>query len=45
LFCHNQANLTAAFEETAAAAAGLCEEISRMNDPDRDRVVIRQPDT
>ena len=43
LFRYNQANLTAVLEETAAAAAGLCEEISRMNDPDWDRVVLRQP--
>lgn len=43
LFRYNQADLTAVLEETAAAVAGLCEEISRMNDPDWDRVVLRQP--
>jgi hypothetical protein len=44
LFRYNQANLTAVLEETAAAVAGLCEEISRMNDPDWERAVLRQPD-
>ena len=43
LFRYNQANLTVVLEETAAAVTGLCEEISRMNDPDWDRVVLRQP--
>jgi hypothetical protein len=43
LFRYNEADLTAVLDETAAAAAGLCEEISRMNDPDWDRVVLRQP--
>jgi hypothetical protein len=43
LFGYNEADLTAVLEETAAAAAGLCAEISRMNDPDWDRVVLRQP--
>ena len=43
LFGYNQANLTAVLEETAAAVAGLCQEVSRMNDPDWDRVVLRQP--
>ena len=43
LFGYNQANLTAVLDETAAAAAGLCEEISRMNEPDWERVVLRQP--
>ncbi len=43
LFRYNQADLTAVLEETAAAAAGLCEEISRMTGPDWDRVVLRQP--
>jgi hypothetical protein len=42
-FGYNQATLTAVLEETAAAAAGLCEEVSRMNGPDWDRVVLRQP--
>jgi hypothetical protein len=42
-FGYNQANLTAVLEETAAAVAGLCEEISRMNDLDWERVVLRQP--
>jgi len=40
---YNEANLTAVLEETAAAVAGLCEEISRMNEADWDRVVLRQP--
>ena len=43
LFGYNQANLTAVLDETAAATAGLCAEISRMNGPDWDRVVLRQP--
>jgi hypothetical protein len=43
LFAYNQANLTAVLGEAAAAVAGLCEEISRMNDPDWDRVVLRAP--
>ena len=43
LFRYNQANLTVVLEETAAAVTGLCEEISRMNDPDWDCVVLRQP--
>jgi hypothetical protein len=43
LFGYNEADLTAVLEETAAAAAGLCAEISRMNGPDWDRVVLRQP--
>lgn len=43
LFGYNQANLTAVLEETAAAAAGLCAEISRMNEPGWERVVLRQP--
>jgi len=43
LFGYNQANLTAVLEETAAATAGLCEEISRMTGPDWERVVLRQP--
>jgi hypothetical protein len=42
-FRYNQANLTAVLEETAAATAGLCTEISRMNGPDWERVVLRQP--
>jgi len=41
-FRYNQANLTAVLEETAAATAGLCAEISRMNGPDWERVVLRQ---
>jgi hypothetical protein len=44
LFRYNQADLMAVLEETGAIASGLCEEISRMNDPDWDRVVLRQPD-
>lgn len=43
LFGYNQANLAAVLEETAAAAAGLCEEINRMTGPDWERVVLRQP--
>lgn len=43
LFRYNEANLTAVLDEAAAAVAGLCAEISRMNDPDWDRVVLRQP--
>ena len=43
LFRYNQANLTAVLDETAAATAGLCTEISRMNGPDWERVVLRQP--
>jgi DinB superfamily len=43
LFRYNQANLMAVLEETSAITAGLCEEISRMHDPDWDRVVLRQP--
>jgi DinB superfamily len=43
LFRYNQANLTAVLDETAAATAGLCAEISRMNGPDWERVVLRQP--
>lgn len=43
LFGYNQADLAAVLEETAAAVAGLCREISRMNGPDWDRVVLRQP--
>ena len=42
-FRYNQANLTAVLDETAAATAGLCAEISRMNGPDWERVVLRQP--
>jgi DinB superfamily len=43
LFGYNQANLTAVLEETAAAAAGLCAEIGRVNGPDWDRPVLRRP--
>jgi hypothetical protein len=43
LFRYNQANLTAVLEEAAATMAGLCAEISRMSDPDWERVVLRQP--
>lgn len=43
LFGYNQANLTAVVEETAAAAAGLCTEISRMTGPNWERVVLRRP--
>jgi len=43
LFGYNQADLAAVLEETAAAVAGLCQEISRMNGPDWDRVVLRRP--
>ena len=43
LFGYNQANLTAVVEETAAAAAGLGTEISRMTGPNWERVVLRRP--
>jgi hypothetical protein len=43
LFGYNQADLAAVLEETDAAVAGLCQEISRMNGPDWDRVVLRRP--
>lgn len=43
LFGYNQADLAAVLEETAAAVAGLCQEISRMNGPDWDRVALRRP--
>ena len=43
LFRYNQANLAAVLQETAAAMAGLCTETSRMNGPDWERFVLRQP--
>jgi hypothetical protein len=43
LFGYNQADLTAVLQETAAATAGLREEIRRMTGPDWERVVLRQP--
>jgi hypothetical protein len=42
-FGYNQANLTAVLDETVAAMAGLCAEVSRMSGPDWERVVLRQP--
>ena len=43
LFRYNLADLTAVLEETAAAAGGLRQEISRMADQDWNRVVLRRP--